>query len=125
MKIKIFYLHKDIENYENEINKFIKNKKVIDIKHSISSYGMANNYASSEGMDMSTLIMYEELEEENANNSECNKMGDFDSNINLDSDWSYPNQRALDNWRQCGFSVFDGYVALVRAKKSKRIYGVL
>ena len=31
-----------------------------------------------------------ELEEENANNSECNKMGDFDSNINLDSDWSYP-----------------------------------
>ena len=76
MKIKIFYLHKDIENHENEINKFIKNKKVIDIKHSISSYGMANNYASSKGMDMSTLIMYEELEEEN----------DFDSNINLDSD---------------------------------------
>ena len=28
----------------------------------------------------------EETEEENANNSECNKMGDFDSNINLDSD---------------------------------------
>ena len=27
-----------------------------------------------------------ELEGENANNSECNKMGDFDSNINLDSD---------------------------------------
>ena len=27
-----------------------------------------------------------ELEEENANNSECNKMDDFDSNINLDSD---------------------------------------
>ena len=24
--------------------------------------------------------------EENANNSECNKMDDFDSNINLDSD---------------------------------------
>ena len=49
---------------------------------------MANDYASSEGMDMSTLIMYEEMEEENANNSECDKMGDFDSNINLDSDWS-------------------------------------
>lgn len=63
MKIKIFYSNKDIENYENEINKFIKNKKVIDIKHSISSYGMANDYASSEEMDMSTLIMYEELEE--------------------------------------------------------------
>ena len=27
-----------------------------------------------------------ELEEENANNSEYNKMGDFNSNINLDSD---------------------------------------
>ena len=27
-----------------------------------------------------------ELEEENADNSECNKMGDFDTNINLDSD---------------------------------------
>ena len=63
MKIKIFYLHEDIEDYEDKINKFIKNKKVLDIKHSISSYGMANNYASSEGMDMSTLIMYEELEE--------------------------------------------------------------
>ena len=63
MKIKIFYLHEDIENYEDEINKFIKNKKVIDIKHSISSYGMANNYTSSEEMNMSTLIMYEELEE--------------------------------------------------------------
>ena len=86
MKIKIFYSNKDIESYENEINEFIKNKKVIDIKHSIYSYGMANNYASSKGMDMSTLIMYEELEEENANNEECNKMDDFDSDINLDSD---------------------------------------
>ena len=27
-----------------------------------------------------------ELEEENDDNSECNKMGDFDSNINFDSD---------------------------------------
>jgi len=88
MKIKIFYSNKDIESYENEINEFIKKKKIIDIKHSISSYAMANDYASSEGMDMSTLIMYEEMEEENANNSECDKMGDFDSNINLDSDWS-------------------------------------
>ena len=68
MKIKIFYSNKDIESYENEINEFIKKKKIIDIKHSISSYAMANDYASSEGMDMSTLIMYEEMEEENANN---------------------------------------------------------
>ena len=27
-----------------------------------------------------------DLEEENANNSECNKMDDFDTDINLDSD---------------------------------------
>ena len=27
-----------------------------------------------------------ELEEENANNSECDKMDDFDTDINLDSD---------------------------------------
>lgn len=27
-----------------------------------------------------------ELEEENADNSECNKMDDFDTDINLDSD---------------------------------------
>ena len=65
MKIKIFYSNKDIESYENEINEFIKKKKIINIKHSISSYAMANDYASSEGMDMSTLIMYEEMEEEN------------------------------------------------------------
>ena len=28
----------------------------------------------------------EEMEKENANNSECNKMDDFDTDINLDSD---------------------------------------
>ena len=88
MKIKIFYLIKDIKSYENEINEFIKNKKVIDIKHSISSYGMANDYASSEGMDMSTLIMYEEMEGDNADSEKCDKVDDFDTDINLDSDWS-------------------------------------
>ena len=35
------------------------------------------------GMDREEI---KELEEENDDNSECNKMGDFDSNINLDSD---------------------------------------
>ena len=30
----------------------------------------------------------EKTEEENANNSERNKMDDFDTDINLDSDWS-------------------------------------
>ena len=64
-----------------------------------------------------------ELEEENANNSECNKMDDFDTDINLDSDWSYPNQRALDTWWQCGFSVFGSYIALVYSKQNQGIYG--
>ena len=71
MKIKIFYSNKDIESYENKINEFIKNKKVIDIKHSISSYGMANDYTSTQDMDMSTLIMYEEMEGDNADDKEC------------------------------------------------------
>ena len=86
MKIKIFYSNKDIESYENEINEFIKNKKVIDIRHSISSYGMANNYASSEGMDMSTLIMYEEMEGNNADSKEYVEMDNSDTNncSNLD-----------------------------------------
>lgn len=71
MKIKIFYSNKDIESYENKINEFIKNKKVIDIKHSISSYGMANDYTSTQDMDISTLIMYEEMEGDNADDKEC------------------------------------------------------
>ena len=86
MKIKIFYLIEDIKGYENEINEFIKNKKVIDIKHSISSYGMANDYASSEGMDMSTLIMYEEMEGDNADSEKCDKVDDSDTDINFDTD---------------------------------------
>lgn len=55
----------------------------------------------------------EEMEEENADNKGYDEMDDFDTDINLDSDWSYPNQRALDSRRQCGFSVFGGYTAVV------------
>lgn len=65
----------------------------------------------------------EEMEEENADNKECNKMDDFDTDINLDSAWSYPNQRALDSRRQCGFSVFNGYIVLVCSKQNQGIYG--
>ena len=54
-----------------------------------------------------------ELEEENADNKGYNEMDDFDTDINLDSDWSYPNQRALDTWWQCDFSIFNSYVAVV------------
>ena len=89
MKIKIFYSNKDIESYENEINEFIKKKKIIDIKHSISSYAMANDYASSEGMDMSTLIMYEEMEEENAGGKEYNQVDNSNSNNNSGTNRDY------------------------------------
>lgn len=89
MKIKIFYSNKDIESYENEINEFIKKKKIIDIKHSISSYAMANDYASSEGMDMSTLIMYEEMEEENAGDKEYNQVDNSNSNNNSGTNRDY------------------------------------
>ena len=54
-----------------------------------------------------------ELEEENADSKEYVEMDDFDTDINLDSDWSYPNQRALDIWWQCGISVFGGFTAVV------------
>ena len=56
-----------------------------------------------------------ELEEENADNKECNKMDNSNTGINLDSDWSYRNQGALDTWWQCGFSIFNGYTAVVSA----------
>jgi hypothetical protein len=89
MKIKIFYSNKDIESYENEINEFIKKKKIIDIKHSISSYAMANDYASSEGMDMSILIMYEEMEEENTGDKEYNQVDNSNSNNNSGTNRDY------------------------------------
>lgn len=57
----------------------------------------------------------EEMEEENADNEECNKMDNSDTNNCPNADWSYPNQRALDIWWQCGFSVFNGYTAVVSA----------
>ena len=59
----------------------------------------------------------EEIKELEENSIDDNKgydeMDDFDTDINLDSDWSYPNQRALDSRRQCGISVFGGYTAVV------------
>lgn len=55
----------------------------------------------------------EEMEGNNADNKECDKVDDFDTDINLDSEWSYTNQRTLDSGRQYGISVFNGYAALV------------
>lgn len=47
MKVKIIYRDEDRSNFDNEINKFIANKKVIDIKPQFNEGGM------------SVLIMYE------------------------------------------------------------------
>ena len=61
----------------------------------------------------------EEIKELEENSIDDNKgydeMDDFDTDINLDPDWSYPNQRALDIWWQCGFSVFNGIAIMVCA----------
>ena len=56
--IKIFNADKDTEILESEINEFIKDKEIIDIKYSISSYAMCNEYSSTEGTDYSILLIY-------------------------------------------------------------------
>lgn len=43
-----------------QINDFIKDKKVIDIKYSSSLAMAANNYGSGSEIDYSALIIYEE-----------------------------------------------------------------
>lgn len=63
MKIKIFFQKDTLEEFENKINEFIKDKKIIDIKHQMSSYGYCNDFANCDCMDMSILVMYEEMEE--------------------------------------------------------------
>ena len=47
---------------------------------------MSTERISSEEMNMSTLIMYEETEGDNADSEECDQVDDFDTDINLDSD---------------------------------------
>ena len=56
--IKIFNADKDTGILESEINEFIKDKEIIDIKYSISSYSMCNEYSSTEGTDYSVLLIY-------------------------------------------------------------------
>ena len=56
--VKIFHSNNDPETLERRINEFIKDKKVIDIKYSISSYAMCNEYSSTEGTDYSVLLIY-------------------------------------------------------------------
>jgi hypothetical protein len=56
--IKIFNANNDTGILESEINEFIKDKEIIDIKYSISSYAMCNEYSSTEGTDYSVLLIY-------------------------------------------------------------------
>ena len=56
--VKIFHSNNDPETLEREINEFIKDKKVIDVKHSISSYALCDEYYSGGGTDYSVLLIY-------------------------------------------------------------------
>ena len=56
--VKIFHSNNDTEKLEKRINEFTKNKEMIDIKYSISSYAMCNEYSSTEGTDYSVLLIY-------------------------------------------------------------------
>lgn len=61
MKVKIFYGN-NTEKVQENINEFIKNKEILDIKFQMSSYGYCNNVASRDCMDISVLITYQEKE---------------------------------------------------------------
>lgn len=56
--IKIFNANKDTGILEDEINEFIKDKEIIDIKYSISSYAICDEYYSGGGTDYSVLLIY-------------------------------------------------------------------
>lgn len=56
--VKIFHSNNDTEKLEKRINEFAKNKEIIDIKYSISSYAMCNEYSSTKGTNYSALLIY-------------------------------------------------------------------
>jgi len=64
MKVKIFW-HADTDELENEINQFISDKKVVDIKYSISITTPTEGEMETEEeadtteSEYSALIMYE------------------------------------------------------------------
>lgn len=63
MKTKHFFCdgREAVSGYlEKQINDFIKDKKVIDIKYSSSLAMAANNQGSASEIDYSALIMYED-----------------------------------------------------------------
>lgn len=56
--VKIFNANKDTETLERKINEFIRNKEIIDIRYSISSYTLSDKYSSTGGTDYSVLLIY-------------------------------------------------------------------
>jgi hypothetical protein len=56
--VKIFHSNNDTEKLEKRINEFAKNKEIIDIKYSISSYAFSDKYYSGGGTDYSVLLIY-------------------------------------------------------------------
>lgn len=56
MKVKLITTPYERDDFEEEINRFIKNKKVIDIK--FTEVRIAGNYGLNGGW--SALVMYEE-----------------------------------------------------------------
>ena len=56
--VKIFHSNNDPETLERKINEFIRNKEIIDIRYSISSYALSDKYSSTGGTDYSVLLIY-------------------------------------------------------------------
>ena len=56
--VKIFHSNNDAEKLEKKINKFTKNKEIIDIKYSIYTYILNEKYHTNGGIDYSVLLMY-------------------------------------------------------------------
>ena len=56
--VKIFHSNNDPETLERKINEFTKNKEIIDIKYSISTYILNERYHTNGGTDYSVLLIY-------------------------------------------------------------------
>lgn len=88
MKVEIFDQNSEFDGaygFEKRINKFIQDKKVIDIKYQSNCSGFADSGVHSTDYERSALIMYED-NEETANNPVVEKLkeekADLDEKIN-------------------------------------------
>ncbi|WP_304653311.1 crAss001_48 related protein [uncultured Ligilactobacillus sp.] len=76
MKVEIFDENSEFDGaygFEKRINKFIQDKKVIDIKYQSNCSGFADSGVHSTDYERSALIMYED-NEETANNPVVEKL---------------------------------------------------